>query len=131
MADVAAVDIAARDVLAAHFVMWHEMPDAAPFGEWRCACGAKFGFSDSAIDHQAAEVSAWLTSKLAAAETVDAVAKALSVGEMTAHNPEAHPDHNHWSWLGTGHGDAIRDEFRSQATAALGAVAGVLTGGAE
>lgn len=42
-----------RRALADHFVMWHLFPDAAgPLGEWRCACGLKFGFSDTAIDHQ-------------------------------------------------------------------------------
>lgn len=54
-------------VLSEHFVMWHEF-DARdgllPPGEWRCSCVTKFGFSDSAIRHQAqhlaAEVDAWL-----------------------------------------------------------------------
>lgn len=48
--------IAAR-VLAEHFVMWHEIGTRAmPSGEWRCSCGKKFGFSDTAIEHQAAEI---------------------------------------------------------------------------
>lgn len=46
-----------REALADHFVMWHDMGEAdQPPGEWRCACGLKFGFSDSAIDHVAEQV---------------------------------------------------------------------------
>lgn len=46
-----------RAALADHFIMWHELDDlAGPSGEWRCQCGLKFGFSDSAIDHVAREV---------------------------------------------------------------------------
>lgn len=47
------------EVLREHFVMWHDLPKPlsttlpTPPGEWRCQCGLKFGFSDSAIDHQA------------------------------------------------------------------------------
>lgn len=43
---------AVREVLASHFIMWHERPEGRPLGEWVCDCGKKFGFSDSAIDHQ-------------------------------------------------------------------------------
>jgi hypothetical protein len=58
MTDTTAPQLATRDtlraVLADHFVMWHDFEDPTPIrGEWRCACGLKFGFSDSAIDHQA------------------------------------------------------------------------------
>lgn len=49
--DSAEKDRNVRDVLAAHFVMWHEMDGPGPRGEWRCACGGLFGFSDTAIDH--------------------------------------------------------------------------------
>lgn len=58
-----------REALGEHFVMWHPLAQngapltwtsAGPPGEWRCACGLKFGFSDSAIDH-VAEVIAALT----------------------------------------------------------------------
>jgi hypothetical protein len=52
--------MALRDVLAEHFVMWHDA-DGRVGGEWRCACGTKFGFSDSAIDHQAAAIGLWTT----------------------------------------------------------------------
>lgn len=44
-----------RETLAAHFIMWHDV-DGRIGGEWRCACGLKFGFSDTAIDHIAHQV---------------------------------------------------------------------------
>jgi hypothetical protein len=51
-----------EEVLAKHFVMWHWTTDRdesdgdVPPGEWRCSCGLKFGFSDTAIKHQAEEI---------------------------------------------------------------------------
>lgn len=48
---------AIHSVLSVHFVMWHDM-EGPPGGEWRCQCGLKFGFSDSAIAHQAEMVAA-------------------------------------------------------------------------
>lgn len=50
-----------EDVLAAHFIMWHDFDDTGrPKGEWVCQCGAKFGFSDSAIAHVADAIRAHL-----------------------------------------------------------------------
>lgn len=45
----------ARAALSEHFVMWH-WTEPERSGEWRCQCGKKFGFSASAIEHQAAAV---------------------------------------------------------------------------
>ena len=38
-------------------------------------------------------------------------------GEMTRYSPDAHPDHNRWSWRGDGHGEAMRETFCEQAEA--------------
>lgn len=48
---------------------------------------------------------------------VDELAELLSwtSQEMTKYDPDAHPDHNRWSWHGDGHGPALRQEFVSQA----------------
>lgn len=46
---------ALREQLSKHFVMHHDV-EGRIGGEWRCACGLKFGFSDSAIDHQASAI---------------------------------------------------------------------------
>lgn len=65
---------AVHEALAIHFVMWHDLPRSekpgglTPSGEWRCACGLKFGFSDSGIAHQAAEVERIVAARVAAAE---------------------------------------------------------------
>lgn len=42
-----------RKVVADHFVMWQEgtKPRGLTPGAWVCACGLRFGFSDTAIDH--------------------------------------------------------------------------------
>ena len=49
-----------QKVLGEHFVMhhWIRKPEESPLpiGEWRCSCKKKFGFSDSAIKHQAEEI---------------------------------------------------------------------------
>ena len=46
-----------REALADHFVMWRNHgARLGPSGEWFCACGKKFGFSDTAIDHIAVQV---------------------------------------------------------------------------
>jgi hypothetical protein len=54
------MNIAVRDVLGDHFVMWRALHGDGPVGEWLCQCGLTFGFSDSAIDHVAREVTAVL-----------------------------------------------------------------------
>lgn len=48
-----------RAALDAHFITRHDYdaPDKPP-GEWICSCGKKFGFSESVVDHLAAEVRA-------------------------------------------------------------------------
>jgi hypothetical protein len=53
---------------------------------------------------------------------VDTLAELLSwtSGEFTRYSPDAHPDHNRWSWRGDGHGGKVRDEFRAQARLLLG-----------
>ena len=65
--------------------------------------------------------------------TQEAVAEALSCGphgEMTAYSPDAHPDHNRWSWRGGGHGEAIREQYRMDADVALAAIRDRLDGAA-
>lgn len=54
-------------------------------------------------------------------EQIETLAALLSwtSGEFTRHLPDAHPDHNRWSWQGDGHGDVIRDQFRDQAALLL------------
>lgn len=48
---------------------------------------------------------------------VEALAEDLSwtFGEMTRYSPEAHPDHNRWSWRGDGHSKFFRQQFLDQA----------------
>lgn len=52
---------------------------------------------------------------------VEALAEFLSWagGYFTRWDADAHPDHNHWSWRGDGHGDAMREVFREEARAIL------------
>lgn len=52
---------------------------------------------------------------------VEALAEFLSWagGDFTRWDADAHPDHNHWSWRGDGHGDAMREVFREEARAIL------------
>lgn len=38
-----------------HFIAWHKADDRIG-GDWVCMCGKRFGFSDSAVSHQAAMV---------------------------------------------------------------------------
>ena len=47
----------------------------------------------------------------------EALAELLSwtSGDMTRYSDTAHPDHNRWSWRGTGHGRVVREEFLAQA----------------
>jgi hypothetical protein len=54
-------------------------------------------------------------------ERIEALAECLSwtTGEFTRYDPDAHPDHNRWSWQGDGHGDEARDEFRDMALEVL------------
>lgn len=50
------VETLLAEVDGLHFVMWEQRgEDSGPDGEWVCACGKRFGFSDSAIEHRAAE----------------------------------------------------------------------------
>lgn len=61
LAAVAGIEEVARRVLSEHFVMWTELDGTdTPPGEWRCQCGAKFGFSDTAIAHQAERIASEL-----------------------------------------------------------------------
>lgn len=57
-------------------------------------------------------------------ELRERLAEALSVveGEMTTYSPDAHPDHNRWSWRGDGHGDVIRGRYYALADEALAIV---------
>lgn len=80
--------------------------------------------------HVAAAVQDWLAARLASDEVQEAVAEAVSVRELGAYSPDAHPDHNRWTWRGDGHDEATRDEFRAVATAALTAVTAALREGA-
>lgn len=48
---------------------------------------------------------------------VEELAELLSwtSGEMTKYDPDAHPDHNRWSWHGDGHSPAFRKQYIEQA----------------
>ena len=84
------------EALSEHFVMWHDMEgDDVPKGEWRCQCGAKFGFSHNAIDHQAQEVAARLAAGGAAA---DEGLRALAAEAINA----VGGSHSHWREGGAG-----------------------------
>lgn len=51
-------------------------------------------------------------------EDREALAEVLSVvaGDFTRYSPDAHPDHNRWSWRGDGHGSSMREDvYRSVA----------------
>ena len=54
-------------------------------------------------------------------EAVEAAARVLAEaeGELTTYSPDAHPDHNRWSWLGDGHDEAFKDHYRVKAQAAI------------
>jgi hypothetical protein len=65
-------------VLDQHFIMWRDMTQpGGPPGEWFCSCGAKFGFSHTAVAHVAA---ALLASDWLAAHTAQRVAVAEQRG---------------------------------------------------
>jgi hypothetical protein len=55
---------------------------------------------------------------------VEAIAERISWdgGDFTRWSPDAHPDHNRWSWRGDGHGPAMRAQYRQQARAAVAVV---------
>lgn len=59
---------------------------------------------------------------------IEAVAERISWdgGDFTRWMPDAHPDHNRWSWRGDGHGEAMRAVYRVQAEAALDVVLAAL-----
>jgi hypothetical protein len=60
---------------------------------------------------------------------VEAIAERISWdgGDFTRWSPDAHPDHNRWSWRGDGHGPAMRAQYRQQARAAVAVVVEALT----
>lgn len=68
--------------------------------------------------------------RLADEDVRETVAESISIatGDMTTYSDDAHPDHNRWSWRGDGHGDVIREMYRTAADAALTAVRGALDG---
>lgn len=71
---------ALTDVLDEHFVMWHDLDGDGPPGEWRCACGLKFGFSHSAVDHVAEQITAHLAARLSDPDVVEAAEVGWYVG---------------------------------------------------
>lgn len=48
---------------------------------------------------------------------VEELAELLSwtSGEFTRYDPDAHRDHNRWSWQGDGHDETLKQQFREQA----------------
>lgn len=86
-----------RETLAEHFVMWHDVEGRAG-GEWRCACGKKFGFSDTAIDHVAEQVVP--IALRGAADVVQAEHDAEVSRLTTAEHPEPYRVPMLSNWLG-------------------------------
>jgi hypothetical protein len=62
--------------------------------------------------------------RLADPALVEAIAERISWdgGDFTRWSPDAHPDHNRWSWRGDGHGPVMRAQYRQQARAAVAVV---------
>lgn len=56
-----------RGALDAHFLTWSDI-EGRIGGEWRCTCGRKFGFSGTAVSHQAAMVTKALNPPISEAE---------------------------------------------------------------
>jgi hypothetical protein len=65
-----------HEVLDRHYVTWRPFTDeprtfadkpGVDVGEWYCGCGRTFDFSGDAVNHQTGEVTAIVTSRMAAA----------------------------------------------------------------
>lgn len=100
-----------------------------------CRCGHPaldadgFGDTDLYLAHLAAVITARIGEVLGLVrEDVAEVLSCGPIGDMTKYAEDAHEDHNRWSWMGGGHGRAIRTAYLEAADETLAVVRGVLVG---
>lgn len=108
-----------EDVLAAH-----EIRSCFPAGLAKFSILCRCGVSRHDVTlgdhraHVADAIRAWLLSDA----VIEVAAETLFANEFGEWKPDAHADHNRWTWRGDGHSDEFRDGYRRVTREAITAV---------